>query len=322
MTLQQLQYLVAIAETNSINQAAQSLFVSQSSISKAIKQLEEELGFTLMERNYRGIAFTPRGLEFLRDAYALMDRFDFLKAHYLSAPNDSVSFSVSSQHYIFVLEAISQMVNLLGEHNYSISLREHKTSEIINDVATGRSRIGFVFYYHLNEEFIKRELERYNLAFHPFCSAMPHAYVADNHPLAGEELVTQAQLDEYPYVCYDLGTDHGNFAEEIFSPAHPTKVIYVFDRCSMFNIIKHSNGYTTGSGFLSRGYLEENVVTIPLDVPPSNMMYIGWIWPRGRELDAESEQFIQFCKEALDKCYTGDRKNNTKPVLGLSDESQ
>lgn len=55
MTLQQLQYLVALAESNSINQAAQNLFVSQSGISKAIKQLESELGFPLLERSSRGI---------------------------------------------------------------------------------------------------------------------------------------------------------------------------------------------------------------------------------------------------------------------------
>ena len=69
---------------------------------------------------------------------------------------------------------------------------------------------------------------------------------------------------------------------------------------------------------MSRGYLEENVVTIPLDVPPSNMMYIGWIWPRGRDLDAESEQFIQFCKSALDQCYTGDRYGTMRPVVQLT----
>lgn len=71
MTLQQLQYLVALAESNSINQAAQNLFVSQSGISKAIKQLESELGFPLLERSSRGITFTSRGTEFLHDAYSL-----------------------------------------------------------------------------------------------------------------------------------------------------------------------------------------------------------------------------------------------------------
>ena len=67
MTLQQLQYLVALAESNSINQAAQNLFVSQSGISKAIKQLESELGFPLLERKNRSFTLTAAGGVFLSE---------------------------------------------------------------------------------------------------------------------------------------------------------------------------------------------------------------------------------------------------------------
>ncbi len=309
MTLQQLQYLIAIVESNSINQAAQTLFVSQSSISKAIKQLEEELGFQLMERNYRGVTFTPRGLEFLRDAYVLMEQFDVLKSRYLSNSYDTISFSVSSQHYIFVLEAISRMVNLLDGHSYAVHLRESRTSEIINDVVTRQSKIGFIYYYHLNETFIRKELERYNLEFHPFCEATPHAYLSRFHPLAQEKSLTQAMLEPFPYVCYDQGTDPSNLDEEIFSPNHPNQTIYVTDRCSMFNVILHSNGYSLGSGLLLNDYIQDDILSLPLSSPASgSTMYIGWIKPVGQPLDAESEQFIQFCQEALDHCYTGPRK--------------
>ena len=304
LTLQQLQYLIAIAENNSINQAAQSLFVSQSSISKAVKQLEEELGFALLDRSYRGISFTSRGLDFLRDSYTLMEQFNFLKTHYLTQPDTSFTFSVSSQRYIFVIEAISRMVNLLGPCNYSINLREHRTSEIINDVVTHKSAIGFIYYYHINEEFIKRELLRFNLEFHPFCEAIPHVYISKTHPLAQEGFVSQSMLDQYPYVCYDLDTDSANFAEEIFSPNHPKQVIYVTDRSSMFNIIRHTESYTLGSGLLLDGYVDDDITVRPLDLSAMSTMQIGWIKLQGQELDAESSQFIQFCKEAFAKCTT------------------
>jgi len=302
LTLQQLQYLIAIAESNSINQAAQSLFVSQSSISKAVKQLEEELGFALLDRSYRGISFTPRGLDFLRDSYTLMEQFNFLKKHYLTQPDNTFTFSVSSHRYIFVIEAISRMVNLLGPCNYSINLREHRTSEIINDVVARKSTVGFIYYYHINEEFIKRELLRFNLEFHPFCEAIPHVYMSKNHPLARESSVSQSMLDQFPYVCYDLDTDSTNFAEEIFSPSHPKQVIYVTDRSSMLNIIHHTNSYTLGSGLLLNSYIDEDIIVRPLDLSAMSVMQIGWIKLQGQELDAESSQFIQFCKEALEKC--------------------
>ena len=84
MTLQQLQYLVALAESNSINQAAQNLFVSQSGISKAIKQLEKALNTKLFLRTQKGVRLTTegkllypyveRGMENLMDGEEMLKR--------------------------------------------------------------------------------------------------------------------------------------------------------------------------------------------------------------------------------------------------------
>ena len=165
MTLQQLQYLVALAESNSINQAAQNLFVSQSGISKAIKQLESELGFPLLERSSRGITFTSRGTEFLHDAYSLIKQFHTLQDHYLQTePQGMITMSITSRYYIFVAKAVAKMANLLKEHNYFIRLQEGKVSDIIQDVAARRSQLGFISYYDTNAEFIQHELERFNRA--------------------------------------------------------------------------------------------------------------------------------------------------------------
>lgn len=131
MTLQQLQYLVALAESNSINQAAQNLFVSQSGISKAIKQLESELGFPLLERSSRGITFTSRGTEFLHDAYSLIKQFHTMQDHYLQTePQGMITMSLTSRYYIFVAKAVAKMANLLKEHNLFYRLQEGKVSDI------------------------------------------------------------------------------------------------------------------------------------------------------------------------------------------------
>lgn len=223
MTLQQLQYLISIAQYDSINQAAQSLFVSQSGISKSIKQLEDELGFRLLERTHRGVAFTAQGQEFLRDTYALIEQFDSFKLRYSGSSHDIINFSVSSQHYIFVLGAVVKAAERKKDFRYTISLREKKTSEIIEDVVSRRSQIGFVYYYDVTSEFMRRELERYNLVFHPFCEATPHVYLSVHHPLASASALSLSQLEHYPYVCYDLGTDPTHLAEEMFSPRiHPS----------------------------------------------------------------------------------------------------
>lgn len=123
MTIQQLQYLVALAEGDSINQVAQNLFVSQSGISKAIKRLENELGFSLLERSSRGITFTSRGMKFLYDAYSLVQQFHAMQDRHLETqPQATVTMSITSRHYVFTAKAVSKMANLLKDHNYFIRL--------------------------------------------------------------------------------------------------------------------------------------------------------------------------------------------------------
>ena len=123
MTIQQLQYLVALAEGDSINQVAQNLFVSQSGISKAIKRLENELGFSLLERSSRGITFTSRGMKFLYDAYSLVQQFHAMQDRHLETqPQATVTMSITSRHYVFTAKAVSKTANLLKDHNYFIRL--------------------------------------------------------------------------------------------------------------------------------------------------------------------------------------------------------
>ena len=185
MTIQQLQYLITTAKYGSITQAADALFVSQSSVSKAIKALEEELGTELILRNYAGICFTPEGLSFLRDSYNLMSQYDRMQEAYSHKTASTVGFGVSSQHYIFVMAAMTQLAANFPEDRYSFVLRENKATEIVQDVFSRRTNLGFIFYYEMNKSVIMRELEKVNLAFHPFCQAMSHAYLSRNHPLAG-----------------------------------------------------------------------------------------------------------------------------------------
>ena len=306
MTLQQLQYLVALAESNSINQAAQNLFVSQSGISKAIKQLESELGFPLLERSSRGITFTSRGTEFLHDAYSLIKQFHTMQDHYLQTePQGMITMSITSRYYIFVAKAVAKMANLLKEHNYFIRLQEGKVSDIIQDVAARRSQLGFISYYDTNAEFIQHELERFNLEFHSLCINQLHVFLSKNHTLAKEPNITLSMLSPYPYIFYDGGNDPYGYTEEVFFPVHPQKSIAVSDRSSMLNIIRHSECYNLGSGWLLGGYSESDLITRPLSLPADTTMQVGWITKRGYMLDAECEQFLKFCQEAQDDCCTG-----------------
>lgn len=302
MTIQQLQYLITTAKFGSITQAAEALYVSQSSISKSIKALEEELGIELINRNYAGISFTAAGLNFLRDSYILMEQYDRMHEAYSRKGDQIVSFGVSSQHYIFVMAAMTELAATFPEERYSFVLRENKVTEIVKDVLSRRTNLGFIYYYEMNKAMIFRELERVNLAFHPFCYATSHAYLSRSHPLAGEAEITLAQLAPYPYVYYDYDTDHIDFAEEVLSPANTKRSVAVTDRNTLFNIIGHSDGYSLGSGCLMEGFTPANIVAVPVHDSPgssSAAMSIGWIAPTGQILSPLELHFLDLCRKFL-----------------------
>ena len=305
MTMQQLQYLICTAQLGSISQAAESMFVSQSSISKSIRLLEKELGFSILNRSYSGVSFTVQGLNFLRDAYRLVGEFETVRTSYTRAEqgiSKTVSFAISSQHYLFVLHAISRVSELFRDLRYSLTLREGKTTDIIQDVFSRRSDLGFLYYYELNKAMIQRELERRNLKFHPLCQATPHAYLGKKHPLAQLESVSLDQLQESPFVHYDFGTDHSDFAEEVLTPAHPIRSITVSDRYSLFRMIAASGGYGLGSGELYEDWTPADIRSVPVrrtQNPHGSTMTIGWIYLSGQEISPDAETFLRLCKESI-----------------------
>ncbi len=105
MTLQQLRYLIAIAEYGSINAAAHNLYASQSNLSTAIKELEGELGITIFTRSNRGVTLTNDGTELLGYARQVVEQADMLEERYAKGDADHTRLAISTQHYAFSVQA-------------------------------------------------------------------------------------------------------------------------------------------------------------------------------------------------------------------------
>ena len=134
ITLQQLKYVIEVSRSRSINKAAQNLFISQPSLSNAIKELENEIGIVIFLRTNKGIILTAEGSEFLGYARQVVEQAALLENRYSNMQSLQQHFSVSAQHYAF---AVSAFVRLLKEYNrdeYEFTLKETKTYQIIDDV--------------------------------------------------------------------------------------------------------------------------------------------------------------------------------------------
>ena len=210
MTLQQLKYVTTIANIGSISEAAKRLFVSQPSLTKAIKELEKEMGITIFDRTNKGITVSKEGERFLGYARQVLEQAALLEEQYKSQSGGKKQFSVSTQHYSFAVNAFVELLKGAEIDQYDVSLRETQTYEIIDDVAHMKSEIGLLYYNDFNRPVLEKLIHTNELTFTELFTAHPHIFIGKTHPLAHKEVVSMDELEEYPYISFEQG-DHNSF---------------------------------------------------------------------------------------------------------------
>ena len=154
MTLQQLRYAIGISKVGSFNKAAESLFISQPSLTTAIHDLEDEIGITIFNRTSRGVTLTPEGEEFIARANELYNHYTSVIERYSKEEQKKKRFAVSTQHYSFAVKSFVNMVKKFNIDDYEFALRETKTKEVIDDVTSLRSEIGIIYLSDFNRKYI------------------------------------------------------------------------------------------------------------------------------------------------------------------------
>ena len=159
MTLLQLKYIVKIVECGSMNEASHELYVSQPALSSSVKELEKELGIEIFTRSSQGIALTVDGAEFLTYARQVLDQASLLEERYKNAKPRKQLCTVSTQHYMFAVEAFVEMINSIRSDEYEFTIRETRTRDIIDSVANMRSDLGIIYLSDFNKDVIGKQGE-------------------------------------------------------------------------------------------------------------------------------------------------------------------
>ena len=186
------------------------------------------------------------------------------------------AFCVSTQHYSFAVNAFVDLIKRYGQDEYDFSIRETQTYEIIDDVARMRSEIGILFMNDFNEKVLNKILRANDLEFHELFVAKPHVFISRKHPLAKNDIITNEELEAYPYLSFEQG-EHNSFyfSEEIFSTTERKKNIRVRDRATLFNLLIGLNGYTVCSGVIDEKLNGKDIISVPL--ADESDMRIGYI---------------------------------------------
>ncbi len=303
MTLTQLNYLITIAETQSMNKAAELLYVSQPSLTSAMKELEKELGITLFYRSGRGATLTADGTEFLLYAKQIYGQYENVLEKYGKNGSHKKKFGVSTQHYSFAVKAFVDMAREFDMSQYEFAIRETKTAEVIRDVSTMKSEIGVLYLCDFNRKAMEKLLKSAALKFHHLVDCQAYVYLWRGHPLAGESSISFEQLKDYPCLSFEQG-DNSSFylAEEILSTNEYPQVIRTNDRATMLNLMIGLNGYTLCSGIICEELNGNDYLAVPFlddEENPNSTMEIGYVTRKNTLLSRMGERYIRAMKEYL-----------------------
>ncbi len=293
MTLQQLKYVAAVADTRNITEAAKRVFISQPSLTAAIHELENEINIVIFNRSNKGVTITNEGDEFLSYARQVLEQAALLEERYKGNAGGNTIFSVSCQHYSFAVNAFVDVIRKFGGDSYDFTLRETQTNEIIDDVAKMKSEIGVLYLCGKNEKVVKNLLRKNNLVFDPLFTTPLHVFMSAKNPLALKERISLSDLAPYPYLTYEQGDFNSfYFAEEPLTAIDfdCPKNIKVRDRATLFNLLIGLNGYTICSGVISHKLNGRSIIAKPLDV--SDQMTIGIVTRRGVSLSRYAKAYV------------------------------
>lgn len=302
MTFLQLNYVTEIYNCGSINKAAQNLFVSQSSLSNSIRELEDELGIKIFIRSNRGIILTDDGREFITQIRPIIEQQKKVEKFYSDRDENSCAIlKISSQRYPFCADAFVNMLRENTFENFEFTFKETDMDKVIENVSQRKSDIGILFLSDMSEKFMNRILSANDLEYNEIARIRPHVFINKDHVLAGKEHINLSELTDYPYIVFSKKDNTtSNYSEEaVFCGSLDfKKIIYVNDRATVYNIIGHTDAFTTGSGILPAGYAPDNITSIPIG---DNLDYMRLVWIKLKDFNINplAEKFINKLEQAL-----------------------
>ncbi|MBD8996735.1 MAG: LysR family transcriptional regulator [Oscillospiraceae bacterium] len=296
MTLKQILYVRAVSKAGSIGKAAEALFISQSSLSESIQNLEREYDMVLFERTSRGISLTRQGEEFLKDTQLLSNIYQDLDDKYKNRKSEREHFCVSSLHHVSGIDAFEHIVSQPKNQKYHLGYFEGNMDQVLQDVETNRSDVGVLFFTSDSRSTIIKACNRRNIFFQHMKYDLLHIYVHKTHPLAGRGSVTLAEIQQHPFISYE--ECHPSSAR--FTPTRrqwdpQQQIISVSDRAMAYSVLALGSAYVTGSGYLTQEDCRRSLVTAP--ITDLGQIEIGYICNPARALSELALEYIEWLKK-------------------------
>lgn len=246
MTLQNMRYIIAVAKHQSVSRAATALYMTQSALSAAIRDAEEELGIQIFLRTNRGVILTPDGEDCLRYCQEIVEKSERFTARYKNRDTVNAYFSVSTQHLPFAVRAFDELLTTFAPEKYTAGIYEVTTAQLIQDVGTGKSEFGVLAITEEQGKMLQKTFLANDLVFTPLSTLKSYVFLRKEHPLGKEDTLSLSQLAAYPYVTYAHSADPIFFTEETILYEPLDRCVHVSDRATKMSVIRSSDAFSIG----------------------------------------------------------------------------
>ena len=298
MNIQQLRYVVAIANSGTFREAAEKMYVSQPSLSISVRDLEKELGFKIFRRTSSGTFLTRRGMEFYEKAQESVKGFDIFQNQYANPEEEKDEFSIASQHYDFLPPTITAFSERYPDYK-NFRIFESTTVQILDEVAQGHSEIGIIYLNNQNKKGIMQRVEKLGLEVIELIPFHTHIYLREGHPLAQKEELVMEDLADLPTVRFTQEKDeYLYYSENFVDTSASSQMFNVTDRATLNGILERTDAYATGSGFLDSDSVNGITVIRLKDNLDNRMVYVK---REEVELSQAGTLFVEVMQEYFDQ---------------------
>ncbi len=243
MNIMHLKYAVEVAKTGSITQAAENLFMGQPNLSKAIRELEDNLGITIFKRTSRGIISTEKGEEFLVYAKRILAQIDELESIYHGDGGAKQTFSISIPRGSYMAHGFANFIKKLDNgREIEIHYKETNSVEAISNILQSNFNLAIIRYRDVFEQYFSGLLKEKDLKSELVWQFRYIAVMSKDHPLAKKPVLTCADFADSIEILHSdnavpsLPTLEAKRMENIETS---NKKIYVFERGSQFEILSN-----------------------------------------------------------------------------------
>ena len=245
MNIMYLKYAVEVEKARSISRAAQKLYIAQPNLSRALKELEDDLGITIFNRTPHGMQVTDEGEEFLERAKKILRRIEELEDIY-SGDNEkkAQSFSVSVPRSSYMSYAFTRFAAAIDNNRPAeLFYKETNSSRAITNILEAGYRLGIIRYAEVFDRYFKDMLDRKKLTYEMITEFSYVLVMSKNHPLASKEDVTFEDLEPYTEIAHaDPFVPSLSMSavrkEEL--PDNIDRRIFVFERASQMDLLSHN----------------------------------------------------------------------------------